>query len=159
MNIFAINVLNFYKQLKMKNLRINNERVKKRVITKVLKLDENNQFGNGITKSLPTGCIKDNKHISWETFNFLVETVSVDDKIGHLYIVDTEFDVKDATKNNLRIMQFICQLLKNKKQLIPVKGLFFNFWNNLWLKKAQEVIERALKLTQIFLRNVFYQCI
>ena len=140
MNIFAINVLNFYKQLKMKNLKVNNERVKKRVITKILKLDENNQFRNGITKSLPTGYIKDNKDISWETFNFLVETVSVDDKIGHLYIVDIEFDVKDATKNNLRIMKFICQLLKNKKQLIPVKGLFFNFWNNLlWVKRPKKL--------------------
>ena len=114
-----------------------------------------------MTKSLPTGCIKDNKDISWETFNFLLETVSLDDKIGYIYIADIEFDVKNATKNNLRIMKFICQLLKKKqkKQLIPVKGLFFNFWNNLlWVKKAQEVIERALKHTQIFLRNVCYQC-
>ena len=70
MNIFAINVLNFCKKLKMKNLKINNERVKKRVITKIFKLDENNQYGNGMTKSLPTGCIKYNKDISWETFNF-----------------------------------------------------------------------------------------
>ena len=80
------------------NLKINNERLKKRVITKILKLDENNPYGHGMTKSLPTGCIKDNKNISWEIFNFLLETVSLDDKIGHLYIVHIEFDVKNATK-------------------------------------------------------------
>ena len=69
------------------NLKINNEKTKKRVITKILKLDENNQYGHGMTKPLPTGCIKDNDDISWETFNILLESVSFDDKIGHLYIV------------------------------------------------------------------------
>ena len=35
------------------NLKMNNEKVKKRVITKILKLDENNQYGNGI----PNHCL------------------------------------------------------------------------------------------------------
>ena len=34
---------------------------KKRVVTKILKLDENNQYGYSMTKPLPTGCIKENK--------------------------------------------------------------------------------------------------
>ena len=67
------------------------------MITKILKLDENNQYGNAMTKPLPTGCIKDNKDLSWETFNFLLETLSFNDTIGHLYIVDIKFDVKNAT--------------------------------------------------------------
>ena len=70
------------------NLKLNNEKVKKRVITKIPKLDENNQYGNVMIKPLPTGFRKDNKDISWEIFNFLLESVSFDDKIGHLYIVD-----------------------------------------------------------------------
>ena len=70
------------------NLKMNNEKVKKRIITKILKLDVNNQYGMAMTKPLPTGCIKDDKDISWETFNFLLETVSFEDKIGHLYTVD-----------------------------------------------------------------------
>ena len=37
------------------NLKMNNEKGKKRVITKILKLDENNQYGNGMNKPLPTG--------------------------------------------------------------------------------------------------------
>ena len=37
---------------------------KKGVITKILKLDENNQYGNGMTKPLPTGCIKDDNDLS-----------------------------------------------------------------------------------------------
>ena len=67
------------------NLKISkNKRQKKRIISKILKLDENNQYGNGVTKPLPTGCIKDDSDISWVTFNFLLETVDFKDTIGHL---------------------------------------------------------------------------
>ena len=51
-----------------------------------------------MAKPLPTGCIKDSDNISWETFNFLLESVNFEDTIGHLYIVDIEFDFKNATK-------------------------------------------------------------
>ena len=44
------------------NLKMNNGKTKKE--TKILKLDENNQYGYGMTKSLPTDCIKDNNDIS-----------------------------------------------------------------------------------------------
>ena len=108
------------------NLKMNNEKTKKRVITKILKLDENNQYGHGMTKPLPTGCIKDNDDISWETFNFLLENVSFEDTIGHLYIVDIEFDTKNATEN-LPIAKFIHQLLRNKELLIHMKDLYFNY--------------------------------
>ena len=80
------------------NLKMNNEKVKKRVITKILKLDDNNQYGNGMAKPLPTGCIKDSDDISWETFSFLLQSVSFEDTIGHLHIVHIEFDFKNATK-------------------------------------------------------------
>ena len=83
------------------NVKMNNEKIKKRVITKILKLDENNQYANGMTKPLPTGCIKDIDDISWETFNFLLEKVSFESTIGHLYIVDIEFDSKNATEREL----------------------------------------------------------
>ena len=50
------------------NLKIENKKAeKRRVISKIFKLDENNQYGNGITKPLPTGCMKDDFDISWET--------------------------------------------------------------------------------------------
>ena len=40
-----------------------------------------------MTKPSPTGCIKDSDDISWKTFNFLLESASFEDTIGHLYIV------------------------------------------------------------------------
>ena len=52
------------------NLKINNEKTIKRVITKILKLDENSQYRHGMTKPLPTGFLKDNSDIPCETFTF-----------------------------------------------------------------------------------------
>ena len=51
-----------------------------------------------MTKPLPTGCIKDSNDISWETFNTLLEKVSLED--DHLYIVDIMFDADKTTKNS-----------------------------------------------------------
>ena len=62
------------------------KKLKKRVITKILKFDENNQYGSGMTKPLPTDCIKDDSDISWENCNFLLEKVDFEDTIGHLYL-------------------------------------------------------------------------
>ena len=45
-----------------------------------------------MTKPMPTGYIKLNPGISWRTFNILLESIDLDDPIGHLHIVDIEFD-------------------------------------------------------------------
>ena len=85
------------------NIKLNDDKeyMKKRVITKILKLDENNQYRNGMTKPLPTGCIKENSDVSWRTFNLLLKKVSLGDQIGHLYVVDIEFDHTKATENQI----------------------------------------------------------
>ena len=59
---------------------------KKRVVTKILKLDGNNQYGYSMTEPLPTGYIKENKNFSWVDFNILIESVDLMDKIGHLFV-------------------------------------------------------------------------
>ena len=71
---------------------------KKVVVTKILKFDENNQYGHAMTKPLPTGCIKDGSDISWETFNLLLEKENFEDRIGHLFVVDIVFDSENATE-------------------------------------------------------------
>ena len=68
------------------------------MISKILKLDVNNQYGNGMTKPLPTGCIKDDEDVSWEAFNISLEKVDFKDEIGHLFVVDIFSDEKNATK-------------------------------------------------------------
>ena len=92
-----------------------NQKDKKRVITKILKLDENNQYGHGMTKSLPTGCIKDNPDLSWKTFNLLLESVSLEDRIGHLYIVNIEFDTKNASEKILAYNEIYPPIIEKQK--------------------------------------------
>ena len=51
-----------------------------------------------MTKPIPIGCIKEHPTPSWVKFNLLLETVDLDDKIGHLFALDIEFDEKRATE-------------------------------------------------------------
>ena len=78
----------------MYKIKLDNENFyhERRIITKILKLNESNQYGFAMTKSMPIGCIKEHSAPSWLKFNLLLETVSLDDKIGHLFIVDIKFD-------------------------------------------------------------------
>ena len=107
------------------NLKMNNEKIKKRVITKILKLDENNQYDNGMTKPLPTGCIKYNDDISWETFSFLLEKVSFEDAIGHFYIVDIEFDTKNATEREFAYNEIYPPIIEKQRTIDPCERSVF----------------------------------
>ena len=78
-----------------------------------------------MTKPLPTGCIKDDKDISWQTFNFLLERVSFEDKIGHWYIVDTEFDVKKATKGQFAYNEIYPPTIEKQKTTGPCERSVF----------------------------------
>ena len=69
---------------------------KKSVVAKILKLDENKQYGYSMTKPLPTGCIKENKNFSWVDFNILIETVpikvrKIDQTSTKDYILNSKF--------------------------------------------------------------------
>ena len=90
-----------------------------------MKLDENNQYGNAMTKPLSFGCIKDNKDISWETFNFLLELVSIKDKIGHLYIIDIEFDVKNTTERENSYIEIYPPIIEKQKTIHPCERSVF----------------------------------
>ena len=54
-----------------------------------------------MTKPLPTGCIKQCSDISLRTFNLLFEKVKLNDQIGHLYVVDIEFNHTKAIKRQI----------------------------------------------------------
>ena len=79
-----------------------------RVITKIVQFDENNQYGFAMMKPMPTGCKEYNLPF-WLTFNLLLEKVSLDDPIVHLFVVDIEFDQKTQQKNNSCTMKFYHQ--------------------------------------------------
>ena len=102
------------------NLRLDGKKAKKkRVITKILKPDENNQYSHGITKPLPTGCIKNDSDISWKTFNLLLEKVNFEDKIGHLFVVDFVFDSENATEKELAYNEIYQPIIEKPKIIDP----------------------------------------
>ena len=74
------------------DFEIDGKKNKKRISTKILKMDENNQYGQVMTKPLPYGCIKIQEHPpSLFEFNKTLDKISHDDKIGQLFIVDIKF--------------------------------------------------------------------
>ena len=92
--------------------------VTKRVISKILKLDENKQYGYAMTKPLTTCSIKEEPEPTWRTFNILFEKVDLDDPVGHLFVVDVSFDYEKPQLDSVFIMNYIHLLLKNKRSLM-----------------------------------------
>ena len=88
---------------------------RKRVIAKIVKFDENNQYGYAMTRPMPTGCIKQNTSPSWSTFNLLMEKVSLEDQIGHLFIVDIEFDHQNASPRQFMYNEIFPPIIEKKK--------------------------------------------
>ena len=108
------------------NLKLDkNKAQKKRVISKILKMDENNQYGNGMTKPLGTGGIKDDSDISWATFIFLIETVDFKDTNGHLYTVDIEFDYENATEKMMAYNDIYPPIIEKHKIIDPYERYVF----------------------------------
>ena len=94
---------------------INDE--KKRLISKILKLNENNQYGHAMTKPLPTGCIKNDPDLSWNTFNLLLESVNLNHQIGHLCIVDIKFDHQNATEKQIVYNEIYPPIIEKQKTI------------------------------------------
>ena len=97
------------------------EQQKYRVMSKILKLDENNQYGFAMTKPMATRCIKDDNDLSWRTFNLLLESVTLDDPIGHLYLVDIELGFDRLTPKQ-KVYNEICPPIIEKQKVIDIYG-------------------------------------
>ena len=91
----------------------------KRNITKILKLNENNQYGFGMTKLLPTGCIKVDPDISFKKLNDLIRTLDINSPLGHLYVVNIEFDHKNTTKNQITYNEIYPPIIEKQKIIDP----------------------------------------
>ena len=103
------------------DIKLNNKKKfqKRRIISKILKLDENNQYGFAMKKSIPTGCIKEKPLPTWITFNLLIETVSLDSPIGHLSIADIKFDHENATEKQILYNDILPPVTEKHKILDP----------------------------------------
>ena len=66
---------------------------------------------------MPIGCIKEHPAPSWLKFNLLLETVSLDDKVGDLFVVDIEFDGKRATEQEYMYNEIVPLIIDKRKIL------------------------------------------
>ena len=78
-------------------------------------MDENTQYGFPMTKQMPTGCIKEHQAPSWLKFlNLLLETVDLDDKIGHLFVTDNELNQGRAAEWEYIYYDFLSPIIQTQ---------------------------------------------
>ena len=70
-----------------------------------------------MTILMPIGCIKEYNLPSCLTFSLLLEKVSLDDPIRHLFLVDIEFDQKNATKKQFLYNEILTPIIEKQKVL------------------------------------------
>ena len=105
-----------------------NEMEDKRVSAVILKMDENNHYGNAMTKPLPIGCIKKEPSTpSIRELCLLLSGLSHLDPIGHLFVVDIEFNFERATEEELFLTKFTLLCLKKRRYYRLAIGQFFNY--------------------------------
>ena len=68
-------------------------------------------------KPMPIGCIREYNSPSWLTFNLLPENVLLDDPIGHLFVVDIEFNQKNKTKKEFLYNEILPPIIEKQKVL------------------------------------------
>ena len=89
-----------------------------RVISKIIKFDENNQYGFAMAKPMPVGAIKE-KEASWTEYNLLFEKVSLDDKKGHIFVFDKEFDYLHTTDSQIMYNEILPPFIEKNTKTEP----------------------------------------
>ena len=90
----------------------------KRFSSKIIKMDENNQYGFAMTKPLPYGCIKKKENLpALEELVVLLENVTLEDKLGHLFVVDIKF--VDISKKTLLFNEIYPPIFEKHKKIDP----------------------------------------
>ena len=94
----------------------------KRFSSKIIKMDKNNQYGMAMTRLLPYGCIKRKQTVpNFEQLEQLLKSVTLEDKIGHIFTVDIEF--LDISPKTLLFNEIFHRFLKNIRRLHHICGL------------------------------------
>ena len=90
----------------------------KRIVSKILKKNENNQYRNAMMKPLSTGSIKKQKTSSFKKFNLIIESLSAEDDICHLFVIDIKFNEERANEKNLLFNEIYTPIF-DKKKILP----------------------------------------
>ena len=103
-----------------------------------------------MSKPLQINSIKQDFDTNWKTFNLLLQKVSLDDQIGHLNVVDIEFDHTKATEKQLVYNEIYPPIIKKQKIIAPCKRSVYQLLEQYSLteKGNPHHIEQLKKLEQ-----------
>ena len=91
-----------------------------RFSSKIIKMDENNQYGQAMTKALPYGCIKKQERVPDLTeLNDILRSITLDDTVGHLFTIDIEFH--DINGKTLLFNEIYPPIFEKNKKANPYK--------------------------------------
>ena len=100
------------------DLYIDGKKQTKRISSKILKMDEKNQYEMAMTKPLPYGCIKEKDNPpTFLEFNRILDGLSHENTIGHLFIVDIKFH--DINPKTLLINELCPTIFEKYKKMEP----------------------------------------
>ena len=104
----------------------------KRFSSKIIKIDENNQYGMAMTRPLPYSCIKRKPTVpSFEELEQLLKSVTLEDKTGYIFTVDIEFS--DINPKTVLFNEIFPPVFEKNKKIPP----------HLW--SCSQIMSRAQK--------------
>ena len=74
---------------------------------------------------------KNDPDLSWNTFNLLLESVNLNDQIGHLYIVDIKFDLKNASEKQIVYNEIYPPIIEKQKTIDANEKSIYQLLDNL----------------------------
>ena len=78
-------------------------------------MDENNQYGQAMTKPLPYGCIRKQKEVpTLNQLNRMLDAVDHNHAIGHLFTVDIKFN--EINEKTLLFYEIYPPVFEKKKK-------------------------------------------
>ena len=104
----------------------------KRFSSKIIKMDENNQYGMAMTRPLPYGRIKRKERIlNFEELDQLLKSITLEEKIGHIFTVGIEFS--DLNPKTLLFNEIYPPIFQKNKNISP------------HLRSCSQIMSRAQK--------------
>ena len=91
-------------------------------------MDENNQYGHAMTKPLPTGCDKQ------ETYIPTVRHLRRSGTDGHLFMVDIEFDVENASSKQLFLNEIYPPIFEKKRVIAARDRSVYQLFSTIRMK-------------------------
>ena len=114
-----------------------------------------------MTKPLPTGYLKDNSDISWQTFNNLLGKVNSEDEIGDLFEVVIMFDFKNVTKKHLVFIEIYLPIIEKKETIDPCERSVFKLLEQYKEGDSENSIAycSTKKAHTRMLKKILFECI